>query len=319
MRFAELDVPDEVQEGIRAAGFTIATPIQEAALPVALRGKDVAGQAQTGTGKTAAFLIAIFTRLLRHAPAAPRAGAPRALIIAPTRELVVQIESDARRSAASPAFDGPRCSAGWTTSSSATPSAAGFDLLIGTPGRLIDYEAAGVVTCRSVEVLVIDEADRMFDMGFIARPPVDPPRAAALRRAADLAVLGDPVVRVLGARLRAHEQRRRRSTVDAGAGDGRAASSRCCTTSRRDEKFRAAAGPARGARAASRILIFVNTRDEARAPARTGSTRNGYPARALAGNVDQERRLKILSDFKDGSCRSSSRPTSRRAASTSRA
>ena len=73
VRFAELDVPAEVQEGIRAAGFTTATPIQEAALPVALRGKDVAGQAQTGTGKTAAFLIATFTRLLRHAPA----GAPR--------------------------------------------------------------------------------------------------------------------------------------------------------------------------------------------------------------------------------------------------
>ena len=97
MEFTQLDLPTPVHDGIRAAGFTTATPIQEAALPVALRGKDVAGQAQTGTGKTAAFLIAIFTRLLRT-PARPRRDvtAPRALIIAPTRELAVQIEADAR-------------------------------------------------------------------------------------------------------------------------------------------------------------------------------------------------------------------------------
>src|SRR5262249_51214212 len=97
MRFTELDVPSEVQEGIQAAGFTTTTPIQEAALPVALRGKDVAGQAQTGTGKTAAFLIATFTRLLRHPPSGTRQASPRALIIAPTRELVVQIDADARQ------------------------------------------------------------------------------------------------------------------------------------------------------------------------------------------------------------------------------
>src|SRR6266852_3477435 len=98
MDFAALDLPEPVMRGIREAGFVTATPIQEAVLPLALRGKDVAGQSQTGTGKTAAFLIAAFTRLLRSpAPQAPGgAGAPRVLIIAPTRELVVQIESDAR-------------------------------------------------------------------------------------------------------------------------------------------------------------------------------------------------------------------------------
>ena len=92
MEFTQLDLPAPVQNGIHAAGFTTATPIQEATLPVALRGKDVAGQAQTGTGKTAAFLIAAFTRCLIHPPPA-RSGvtAPRVLNIAPTRELVVQI------------------------------------------------------------------------------------------------------------------------------------------------------------------------------------------------------------------------------------
>jgi len=98
MDFASLDLPEPVMQGIREAGFVTATPIQEAALPLALRGKDVAGQSQTGTGKTAAFLIAAFTKLLRTpAPAAPPGtGAPRMLVIAPTRELVVQIESDAK-------------------------------------------------------------------------------------------------------------------------------------------------------------------------------------------------------------------------------
>ena len=94
MEFVDLDLPGPVLEGIREAGFVTATPIQEAALPLALKGKDVAGQSQTGTGKTAAFLIAAFTRLLRTpAPPPSTPTAPRVLIIAPTRELVVQIES----------------------------------------------------------------------------------------------------------------------------------------------------------------------------------------------------------------------------------
>src|SRR5262249_35151767 len=97
MDFTLLDLPEAVMAGIREAGFITATPIQEAALPLALKGKDVAGQSQTGTGKTAAFLIAAFTRCLRTRPPA-RSGttAPRILIVAPTRELVVQIEADAR-------------------------------------------------------------------------------------------------------------------------------------------------------------------------------------------------------------------------------
>jgi len=96
--FNALDLPAPVLDAIREAGFVTTTPIQEAALPLALKGKDVAGQSQTGTGKTAAFLISAFTRLLREPPPPPSGPtAPRVLIIAPTRELVVQIESDARR------------------------------------------------------------------------------------------------------------------------------------------------------------------------------------------------------------------------------
>src|SRR5262245_25730796 len=172
MEFSELDLPAPVAEGIRTAGFTTATPIQEAALPVALKGKDVAGQAQTGTGKTAAFLIATFTRLLRSARPAPRAGrdqsVPRALIIAPTRELVVQIDADARLLGQ---FTGLRplvVFGGVDYAKQRDALRQPVDILVGTPGRLIDYLKQGVWSPAHVEVLVLDEADRMFDMGFIA-------------------------------------------------------------------------------------------------------------------------------------------------------
>src|SRR3989441_120309 len=170
MDFASLDLPEPVMQGIREAGFVKATPIQEAALPLALRGKDVAGQSQTGTGKTAAFLIAAFAKMLRTpAPPAPAGtGAPRMLVIAPTRELVVQIDSDARLLGRFTPFRTLAVYGGIDYAKQRDALAAGCDLLVGTPGRLIDYLKQRVWTPRRVEILVIDEADRMFDMGFIA-------------------------------------------------------------------------------------------------------------------------------------------------------
>ena len=167
--FTALDLPAAVLQGIRDAGFVTATPIQEAALPLALRGKDVAGQSQTGTGKTAAFLIAAFTRCLRHqAPAPSGPTAPRVLIIAPTRELVVQIEADARLLGAHTGLRILAVYGGIDYHRQRDALAQGTDILVGTPGRLIDYLKQRVWSPGRVEVLVIDEADRLFDMGFIA-------------------------------------------------------------------------------------------------------------------------------------------------------
>lgn len=168
MEFLSLDLPDSVQRGIQAAGFTTCTPIQEETLPISLRGRDIAGQAQTGTGKTAAFLIAIFTRLLRE-PDRRRKGvaAPRALVIAPTRELAVQIHSDACLLGGETGLDMQVVYGGVDYHKQRESLRAGVDLLVGTPGRLIDYFKQGVYELSAVEVLVIDEADRMFDMGFI--------------------------------------------------------------------------------------------------------------------------------------------------------
>jgi ATP-dependent RNA helicase RhlB len=160
------DTPEQVRQGIAEAGFTFATPIQAKTLPISLAGRDVAGQAQTGTGKTAAFLITIFTRLLRAPRPHPGKG-PRALVVAPTRELVVQIHADAEKLGRLTGLNILAVFGGMDYRRQRDALKGAPDLLIGTPGRLIDYERQGATTFRDVEILVIDEADRMFDMGFI--------------------------------------------------------------------------------------------------------------------------------------------------------
>ena len=163
-----MDLPVEVRRGIADAGFTDCTPIQASTLPLALAGRDVAGQAQTGTGKTAAFLIATFTRLLRN-PIAPRPGicCPRALMIAPTRELVIQIREEAELLGKHCGFVMHAVYGGVDYAKQLDRLKLGVDVLVGTPGRLIDYFKQRAYRLDETEILVIDEADRMFDMGFI--------------------------------------------------------------------------------------------------------------------------------------------------------
>jgi ATP-dependent RNA helicase RhlB len=296
MEFGELDLPEPVREGIRVAGFTTATPIQEAALPVALRGKDVAGQAQTGTGKTAAFLIATFTRLLRASSAPRRDGNPRALIIAPTRELVVQIETDARLLGQ---FTGlrPLVVYGGVDYAKQREALRGpVDLLIGTPGRLIDYLKQRVWTPAHVEVLILDEADRMFDMGFIADirwilrrlPPPEARQSFLFSATLSFRVLeltyefmNNPVQITVSPEHVTVEQVEQ---VLYHVGH--------------HEKFGLLLGLLR-AEQGSRVLIFANTREEARRLV-DRLERNGHRARPLIGDLDQRQRLRTLTDFKDG-------------------
>ncbi len=165
--FAELPLPERVLRGIEEVGFTHCTPIQARVLPHSLAGRDVAGQAQTGTGKTAAFLLTVFARLLREPRPAP-VRRPRALVVAPTRELVLQIADDARSLGK---HTGLRCAAvvgglGYEPQRRALEQ--GCDVVVGTPGRLIDFVHQRVLSLASVEIVVLDEADRMFDMGFVA-------------------------------------------------------------------------------------------------------------------------------------------------------
>jgi ATP-dependent RNA helicase RhlB len=168
-RFHDLDLPSEIMHAISDLGFSYCTPIQAQILPATLAGKDASGKAQTGTGKTAAFLTTIFTRLLRTAPPGKRRnGSPRALILAPTRELVLQIVADARELtqycnvitvAVLGGMDYQKQQRQITEQQ--------VDIVVATPGRLLDFKRQQYVHLDQVEILVIDEADRMLDMGFI--------------------------------------------------------------------------------------------------------------------------------------------------------
>ena len=168
-RFHDFALPLPIMRGIAKLGYEYCTPIQSEALPFALADYDVTGQAQTGTGKTAAFLLSVFTRFweepLEHEP---KLGAPRALVLAPTRELALQIEGDAK--GLSRYMDERTvCVVGGMDFQKQRDKLhkSPVDLLVATPGRLIDFVNRRDISLKQVEVLVIDEADRMLDMGFI--------------------------------------------------------------------------------------------------------------------------------------------------------
>ncbi|NNF51228.1 MAG: DEAD/DEAH box helicase [Gammaproteobacteria bacterium] len=166
--FNTLALVEPVARGIAEMGFEKCTPIQASTLPLALAGEDVAGQAQTGTGKTAAFLVAVFNRLLKEpASAQRRARDPRALILAPTRELAVQIHKDAEAIGQFTGINLGLAYGGKDYEKQRQILEDGVDVLIATPGRMIDYFKQRVFSLDAIEVLVIDEADRMFDLGFI--------------------------------------------------------------------------------------------------------------------------------------------------------
>ena len=165
--FDSLGLLPEILAGVQKAGFTYCTPIQALALPPALAGRDVAGQAQTGTGKTAAFLLTIFQRLLTAQTPEQQTRHPRALVLAPTRELALQIHRDAETLGAETGLTMGLAYGGVDYDKQRKHLQQGVDVLIGTPGRLIDYFKQKVYKLRHIQVVVLDEADRMFDLGFI--------------------------------------------------------------------------------------------------------------------------------------------------------
>ena len=297
MEFQSFDLPASVMRGIQAAGFTTCTPIQEETLPIALRGRDVAGQAQTGTGKTAAFLIAIFTRLLRE-PDRRRRGlaCPRALVVAPTRELAVQIHNDACLLGQDTGLDMQVVYGGVDYHKQRETLRAGVDLLIGTPGRLIDYYKQGVYELGAVEVLVIDEADRMFDMGFIKDiryfvrhlPPPEKRQSSLFS-----ATLSQQVLEL------AYECMNNPTMVAVAPEQVTAENvEEVLYHVSREEKFPLLLGLLRQEQG-KRILAFANMKHEVeRLTERL--IRQGYHARAITGDVDQRKRLKIMQAFKEG-------------------
>ncbi|MDE1515504.1 ATP-dependent RNA helicase RhlB [Vibrio sp. dsl-7] len=167
-KFADFGLQPQVIDGLEKKGFVYCTPIQALALPVLLSGQDIAGQAQTGTGKTLAFLTATFNHLLTTPAAEGRAeNQPRAIIMAPTRELAIQIFNDAEPLLASTGLKAALAYGGESYDKQLTKLQSGVDILIGTTGRIIDFYKQRVFDLNHIQAVVLDEADRMFDLGFI--------------------------------------------------------------------------------------------------------------------------------------------------------
>ncbi len=297
LSFSSLHLPESLQKGLADASFERCTPIQAQTLPQALAGLDVAGQAQTGTGKTAAFLVAMYARLIREpAPASRNLNAPRALIIAPTRELAVQIHRDAEVLGSHTGLTLGLAFGGVDYEKQRHHLEQGVDILMGTPGRIIDFVKQRVIDLRSVQVLVLDEADRMFDLGFIADiryilrrlPPPDQRlnmlfSATLSHRVLELAYehMNDPtLVRIEPDKMTVDRVRQ------------------VVYYPSMEEKPRLLVGLLKQMDP-RRSMVFVNTRraaEEIEALLRA----NDINAEAISGDVPQRKRLRMLRDFHEG-------------------
>jgi ATP-dependent RNA helicase RhlB len=296
-RFDTFDLHACILQGLAEAGFTHCTPIQAETLPIALAGHDVAGQAQTGTGKTAAFVVAALQRLLTREPSpGRRANQPRALIVAPTRELAVQIHKDTAVIAGHCGFRLGLVYGGTGYQKQRDEVAAGVDILIGTPGRLIDYFKQRIFDLRALDVVVIDEADRMFDLGFIKdiryllrrMPPPD--RRLGMLFSATLSY------RVTELAYE-HMNDPKPVAIEPDQVTADRVAQRCCMVAN-EEKIPLLVGLLRGLGDA-RVIVFANTK-RATDVIWGYLEGNGLRAAILSGDVPQKKRLSLLKAFQHG-------------------
>ncbi|GMQ96847.1 MAG: hypothetical protein BMS9Abin15_0530 [Gammaproteobacteria bacterium] len=296
-RFDNLPLDPLLLKGLADMGFTHCTPIQSEALPRALAGGDVAGQAQTGTGKTAAFLLATLQYLITH-PANPQRlpQQPRALILAPTRELAVQIHRDAIPLNKHTGFRLGLIYGGSDYQKQQQHITDGVDILIGTPGRLIDFHRQKLYDLKALQVIVMDEADRMFDLGFIRdiryllrRMPSPEKRLGLLfsatlsHRVLELSYehMNDPeLIRIDPEKMTVDEVRQGIYYVAD------------------DEKIPLLLGILNTMNA-HRTIVFVNTKRAAE-QLYNWLEGNDYKTAVLSGDVPQKKRLQLLENFSQG-------------------
>ena len=297
VRFDSLGLPQELETGVKAAGFEHCTPIQAMTLPRALQGKDVAGQAQTGTGKTAAFLLATMNQLLTNPDGAKQSGPhPRAIILAPTRELAIQIHADAKVLGSGTKFRFQVVFGGTDYEKQRTALENGVDVLIGTPGRFIDYFKQKIFNLDNVEVVVLDEADRMFDLGFIKDirfvlrrlPPADK-RLNLLFSA----TLSQKVLELAFEHMNDPESVR----IEPDKVTADLVTQAVYFPSNR-EKIPLLIGLLRSTNA-TRTMVFVNTKREAEKLERFLMF-NDIKASAISGDVPQNKRMRMLKSFQEG-------------------
>ncbi|MCC4621020.1 ATP-dependent RNA helicase RhlB [Xanthomonas cassavae CFBP 4642] len=298
LTFSSFDLHPALIAGLESAGFTRCTPIQALTLPVALPGGDVAGQAQTGTGKTLAFLVAVMNRLLiRPALADRKPEDPRALILAPTRELAIQIHKDAVKFGADLGLRFALVYGGVDYDKQRELLQQGVDVIIATPGRLIDYvKQHKVVSLHACEICVLDEADRMFDLGFIKdirfllrRMPERGTRQTLLfsatlsHRVLELAYehMNEPEKLVVETESITAARVRQRIYFPA------------------DEEKQTLLLGLLSRSEGARTMVFVNTKAFVERVART-LERNGYRVGVLSGDVPQKKRESLLNRFQKG-------------------
>ena len=296
-RFDSLGLHEALLAGLRDAGFEFCTPIQAETLPLALAGNDIAGQAQTGTGKTFAFLLALMHQLLTQpAQENRRNNQPRALVLAPTRELAIQIHKDAVLINKHANLKLALAYGGTGYDQQRAEIEAGADILIGTPGRIIDYFEQRVFDLKQCEVFVLDEADRMFDLGFIkdvrflARRCPPPTERRSMLFSATLSL------RVMELAFE-HMNEPKKIKIESESVTAERVVQKVYYPAN-EEKIPLLIGLLRHMDP-HRTIVFVNTKYVAdRVWGYLES--NGFPAAVLSGDVPQNKRQKLLELFKNG-------------------
>ncbi|PMU24132.1 MULTISPECIES: ATP-dependent RNA helicase RhlB [unclassified Pseudomonas] len=300
-RFHDFKLAPELMHAIQDLGFPYCTPIQAQVLGFTLAGKDAIGRAQTGTGKTAAFLISIITQLLQTPPPKERyMGEPRALIIAPTRELVVQIAKDATDLTKYTGLNVMTFVGGMDFDKQLKHlEARHCDILVATPGRLLDFNQRGDVHLDMVEVMVLDEADRMLDMGFIPQvrqiirqtPPKNERQTLLFSATFTEDVMNlakqwttDPSIVEIEALNVASENVEQHIYAVAGA-----------------DKYKLLYNLVND-NGWERVMVFANRKDEVRR-IEERLVRDGVNAAQLSGDVPQHKRIKTLEGFREGKIR----------------
>ena len=292
-RFTDFDLPPEIMAGVDQAGFEYCTPIQAQAIPVAMKGLDIAGQAQTGTGKTTAFLVPLLNRLLKNKPLEP--DVPRAIIVTPTRELALQIHEDALVLAEATSLRQALVIGGIEYREQAELLGTAPEIVICTPGRIIDYLRQGIFKAKGVEVAVVDEADRLLDMGFIQDlkyllgrlPPYSHRQTMLFSATLDERVLEltyqfmNPPQFITAEPDKSTKLKIEQELYHVG----------------REEKLSLLMGLLRR-EPHRRVIIFSNTKSGVEWLAKK-LTGNGFQAEGITGDLPQPKRLKLMEAFKE--------------------
>jgi len=299
-RFDSFNLAPAVLDALAELGFACCTPIQAKTLPYTLAPKDVCGQAQTGTGKTVAFLVSIFNLLINTRDAnGPESTGPYCVILAPTRELAVQISNEAEVFARHAGMKQIAVYGGTGYDSQKKALQEGVDVIIGTPGRIIDYHQQKVFNFRKVKVLVIDEADRMFDLGFIRDIRYVLRRTPPMEQRLTMLFSATLSFRVKELAYE-HMNNPEHVTIEPTQVTGSQITEQVYFPAQ-NEKIPLLLGLLQ-ANPEGQVLVFVNTKHTAEKVVNYING-NGFTVALMTGDIPQKKRQRLLAEFADGSRR----------------